>query len=92
MKTKHTKGKWETQGSLDNIEVIVKTSIDGLYSRIAHVANWDQYPPNYEEAEANAKLIAAAPELLETLIEILELGANISIQELAHKAIKKATE
>ena len=54
MKTKHTKGEWLNLGYRVDVDVA-----DGM-SGICEMSDW---MPE-EEMEANAKLIAAAPELL----------------------------
>jgi hypothetical protein len=51
--------------------------------------------PASEGGEANARLIAAAPDMIEALIKIVELGEGISDPteevEIAKRAIEKAT-
>lgn len=105
MKTKHTKGEWELQS-----EIAVK----GKYAAHELVINFSPNQINCvsvfcsestptEEEFANAKLIAAAPELLEALIEINSIIADASNKEdgkvnlgqlakISINAIKKATE
>jgi hypothetical protein len=60
MKTKHTKGEWLNLGYRVDVDVA-----DGM-SGICEMSDW---MPE-EEMEANSKLIAAAPELLEVLQDI----------------------
>ena len=65
METKHTKGDWMyTKYSNDDIGVYSETG-DGR--DVALVRDY-----NNEETEANAKLIAAAPELLGCLSEMTD--------------------
>jgi len=57
--------------------------------KIAKVSGW-----NYEQAQANAKLIASAPELLKCLneaIESMQLETN-NVPQNWIDAIKKVTE
>lgn len=61
-----------------------------------HIAKIEIGYEGFEEAKANAKLIAAAPELLEICKHLVETLTNLgyksgSIMEEAHKTIKKAT-
>lgn len=87
METKHTKGDWEAYYS----EFFKTFSIhnDLTSTLICHLNS------SSEEAEANAKLIAAAPELLEALIALINAnprGVDKKITNQAIEAIKKATE
>lgn len=62
---KHTKGEWSTNMS---IGLGIKARIKSGEIIIADCYSFSEGLSD-EEAEANAKLIAAAPELLEALIE-----------------------
>ena len=63
---KHTKGPW-TVGEESGIATGC-IEIEGDLCPVAHVEKWDTLSEtSQEEAEANALLIAAAPELLEAL-------------------------
>lgn len=81
METKFTKGKWETNN-------------DYVWSGIVQIC--DIYEIDKEnkdiEAMANAKLIAAAPELLEALLNIENDDNSIpkAIWDLRNAAIQKA--
>lgn len=87
----HTKGKWINLGYRIDVDIA-----DGL-SGICEMSDW----MGKEEMEANAKLISAAPELLEALQEVLAFekrGADKGeprigngILSIIHKAIKNAT-
>lgn len=94
METKHTKGEWEVTNQYPN----------GLSSLAEHIEikseQWSIAAvftdgESKEEAEANAKLIAAAPELLEALICMMKANpmfVDICIINKCNNAIKKATE
>lgn len=89
METKFTKGEWSinewTQPD-DRISIgAVGTPL------IAIVPSRDV---SYNEQKANAKLIAAAPDLLEALMSIENDDNSIpaTIWEMRNAAIKKATE
>ena len=88
---KGTKGKWELGGC----------SVDGVLVSVKHPTNRDvctvwKYDNDFlenQEAEANAKLIAAAPELLDALQDLVRFCEENKIKaelELSKKAIKKA--
>ena len=91
METKHTQGEWEisknqNQGVRINVgsDPIKMTTICSLSGS-----------PREEEVNANAKLIAAAPDMLDALIKIKEIGGFSSdgkIGILINNAIKKATK
>ena len=89
--TKHTSGSWEA----------VRMPIHGMWLIQANATNIAGISvmgdgPGAEQAEANAHLIAAAPELLEALMAIMEFVDDHSIGEprvspaLARTAIAKA--
>lgn len=91
----HTPGPWR----FDQEEMKIKGTDDvNFYTVIANVSPKMDYSRGMTTQCANAKLIAAAPEMLEALI-ILESGLRkdidmYSIEEklsIAQKAIKKAT-
>jgi hypothetical protein len=99
MESKYTKGPWKVADY--NNCLAVECDVNG----VEHTIVTDQFCyPNFAqygdiEKLANAKLIAAAPELLEALIEMTELFNRIHgravigapIRYKAGKAILKAT-
>jgi hypothetical protein len=99
---KYTKGEWATS-PLDNTKVWACDS-DGRKVCVAWSTNEAQnnrFYPNktQEEMESNAKLIAAAPDLLEALMfakSVIKKNGIFDVSdrmafEKALKAIKKAT-
>jgi hypothetical protein len=95
---KHTKGEFTLSEAIDinpwgwNVDIEHKDH-KGFYAQVSGNSK--------EEAEANAKLIAAAPELLEALQAMKDLVLKIDMrsaynpyeaQILTDRAIKKATE
>lgn len=106
MEIKHTPGPWRKQNHtiLPNEFFITQDFFNESQREfICHVADGNQ---STEEIEANAKLIAAAPELLEALTKIVLLKEGEAehgreflhqaisqiVWENAKAAIKKATE
>jgi len=92
METKHTKGKWETFKGSPTEGKIGKLMSFEIY-----------YGHGYrDEAIANAKLIAAAPELLEACLSVRKfLKENMNVlahfptrseQDKLYSAIQKATK
>lgn len=78
----HTPGPWETDRN--NIHA-------GLIATIYHCAGNDwvevwssQWPADESTQEANARLIAAAPELLGVLTELFEIGQVFNSAIEAH--------
>lgn len=72
--SKHTPGPWR--------HVIAKLPVDGAFDYAIRDADGELIAEvfgrtsttNYPPAEANARLMAAAPELLAALVGILEIG------------------
>lgn len=64
--TKHTPGPWKVYAECDQI-VVAEDSVYGVQVADCGKPNGDEYQPREGEAEANARLIASAPELLEAL-------------------------
>jgi len=87
METKHTKGEWifekESQIYSNGIGIFIKSRKDN--STICHMACESDLDV------ANAKLISAAPELLEALEYALEFLPK-DVQRKAKQAINKATK
>ena len=86
MSAQHTPGPWWHSG----LEV---GTVPMMMVKVANVSG-----ANYEEAKANARLIAAAPDLLEALNALVAAhGSILDLREsdelkLARAAIAKATE
>jgi len=84
METKHTQGEWK----------VFADTIQNEQGKIAEVCTQNQICKN--NWEANAKLIAAAPDLLNACIESLSalksgyIEQRASATELILKAIQKA--
>ena len=97
MEKKFTKGNWAV--SDDTSECYLVKSDDGGLIAFVYDGDIDEEAIHMDVVEANAKLIAAAPELLESLIKMCDFheknatwdkGNNGYYQ--AKNIIKKATE
>jgi len=106
MGTRHTPGPWAVYdgqwGDHSATEgggfQIIMGPYDGGAIRSINLINYAdgqyEFDKGYDEAKANARLIAAAPELLEALTEILvtEPAVKGAVYERAKAAIAKATQ
>jgi len=66
--SKHTEGPWKVDGITELCIYDVDSRFIGLASITSIKGSNDTYNEAYEEAKANARLMAAAPELLEALM------------------------
>lgn len=89
---KHTPGQWAVKKWLDgNIDIVIHIN----EKRMTGIAQINALKSE-EETEANTRLIAAAPELLEALKELVDVDefdhvACFKAQIKAKAAIEKAT-
>ena len=93
METKHAKGYWEIQE--DGTSVFIKNPAGKVITKITQKTGKDWF----NKEESNAKLMAAAPKMLEALRSIQGIEAWIGdtkMRELfinrIYPAIKQATE
>jgi len=99
MNINHTPGPWVAR--IDNYGIDVIKNDDSAFGIVVFGSKIELQDANYpiEQAEANAKLIAAAPELLEALQDILSVARTFELLpkkwieplEKCELAIKKAT-
>lgn len=97
MQTKHTPGPWKPMYSEDLNIHWVQAKMGSFGLNVANMNGGKMGDTiSFDEAKANANLIAAAPELLEALISLHKANRNGKAQRdnwnNAFKAIKKATE
>tara|TARA_R100000656_G_scaffold110617_1_gene82588 strand:+ start:146 stop:499 length:354 start_codon:yes stop_codon:yes gene_type:complete len=67
----HTQGSWRFE--IRNSEAMVTTCRNGKDMVVAGCLFDEEIDLELEEVEANARLIASAPEMLKTLIDLLEI-------------------
>ena len=79
---KHTPGPWTNEGPYHNDLLIIGPAPD--HREIAQVCGQD------DEAEANARLIAAAPDLLAACEHVAKYTHNLVLAEILRAAIAKA--
>jgi len=85
----HTPGPWKVSRRFDVYQDTQTLGVGGTF--IASTKGISELPESVNEVcEADAKLIAAAPELLKALQDILIFDSVLS-QENARAAIRKAT-
>lgn len=95
-KFKGTQGPWEVKGYFRVVGAIRdgKKGYSPYKPGICDLEHGGYVGLTWEEKEANAKLIAAAPELLEALISVTKSSEYGMVewdkQELVESAIKKA--
>jgi hypothetical protein len=86
----HTPGPWRVTDEINRVsggEVIRPSRGDGVDSPVAFVCDFNGYDRD-EERQANARLIAAAPELLEALKLLLNLRSTTPLpQRMASAAM-----
>lgn len=88
METKFTKGKWTINESRDlNEHGVVKINIDAYESNLSDIITVFSFGNHDIEAEANAKLISAAPEMFYRTV----LLANSEGWQDAFNLIEKVT-
>lgn len=93
---KHTPGPWNVYESDDGHEIRMGRANDSISYPSHCIVTYDHmiYPVDgeqYEEAEANARLIAAAPELLEALegmVEAFYLTTSPPQEDTFYKAVQ----
>lgn len=91
--TKHTPGPWIAHFHEGDGEWFVKSTADGL-PHGGHIASFGYSQTWPAEAEGNARLIAAAPELAEALMDlataVISGGPFAECVTAARAALKKA--
>lgn len=102
MVTKHTPGPWSSHFANDNIncdcKYILSDTVPISVATISYRKNdsmEESEHPDLEEAKYNAKLIAAAPEMLDIIENIYMHGHDaitVNAMNRMEQLIKKATE
>lgn len=85
MKTQHTPGPWLIRSDDALRQTLIWSDARTDVARI----QWDGFTEN-NETEANARLIAAAPELAEALREMLEVSACRSLSNCGGRGAVEA--
>ncbi|HEY3984610.1 hypothetical protein [Cedecea sp.] len=104
MELKHTPGPWFVSPKSDvtvegDLNVIQTHGSNVKGYHVAYCTTWTDSKETAEEAEANARIMAAAPELLEALRELVfastygikNCTAQVKALEKANQVIAKAT-
>lgn len=92
MEAKYTKGEWFVVGSFGRTKYVETRIGGGLIQEIASIGPTAEDGGCGEQQEANARLISAAPDLLEALQMIVDLNPPLPMGciEAAEGAISKA--
>ena len=88
MSAQHTPGPWEATGNLVR-SLMAKELGSGVM--LAECSDRWFVKVNSDEAKANARLIAKAPEMLEALKDVYPHIANDALRERVGNLIAKAT-
>jgi hypothetical protein len=86
--TDHTPGPWFARAAIRADEFII-TAQSGGYAPLARVKGDKR--STLHAAQANARLMAAAPDLLEALLEILVACPDLEKNDAVVKAVDMAT-
>jgi len=86
--TDHTPGPWHARAAIRANEFII-TSQSGGYAPLAKVKGDKR--STLADAEANARLMAAAPDLLDALLEMLIACPDLEKDNAIVKAVDMAT-
>ena len=81
---RHTPGPWKFE--IRNYQAMVTTERDDIDMVVASNLFDEELDPELEEVEANARLIATAPDLLEALQSLLASLENIDFSHLDYLA------
>ena len=80
--TNHTPGPWRVTDEINRFsggEVIRPNRGDGVDSPVAVVCDFNRYDSD-DERQANPRLIAAAPDLLEALRLVIDVPSDLSVR------------
>ena len=91
MRERHTPGPWEIART-SNMEIFIHHPSDMEGRKPGYFVEVRRFTSNDAEVEANARLIAAAPDLLAALVEIVETLGKPDTLANAKAAIDKARE
>lgn len=93
--SKHTPGPWKTEQSSRTDIYIISQSVEARNKWVATACNHEFHPTeeNNKRNQYNARLIAAAPELLECLLDVLDADGDLDVMDFNRyrAAIAKAT-
>ena len=77
---KHTKGKWEASKRFDLKKNLVGISISDTEKKIGVMITYSSKQLPMDEVQANANLIASAPELLKLAKDLYNLRAVVVLR------------